>query len=212
MWIHDFMNLVFGQSEESTFFVEKIVRPEVANYYNYPLDDLEKREIRLNALYFSLLELVGLRCINLEERRAKTLKSFTTGISKIITDGGIQKNNVPSRDTLNSQSKDSSKQRDNSQMPVEETFYKSFGKIEKPFGDFNTNYLQTLPYYFEFVPKSKSFSLRNLPYTLLANKFKEFKDKDQMEEAIESCRMRSCIRTKLIGGGIADTPTIADLC
>jgi hypothetical protein len=176
------------------------------------LDDLEKREIRLNALYFSLLELVGLRCINLEERRAKTLKSFTTGISKIITDGGIQKNNVTSRDTLNSQAKDSSKQRDNSQMPVEETFYKSFGKIEKPFGDFNTNYLQTLPYYFEFVPKSKSFSLRNLPYTLLANKFKEFKDKDQMEEAIESCRMRSCIRTKLIGGGIADTPTIADLC
>ena len=113
MWIHDFMNLVFGQSEESTFFVEKIVRPEVANYYNYPLDDLEKREIRLNALYFSLLELVGLRCINLEERRAKTLKSFTTGISKIITDGGIQKNNVTSRDTLNSQTKDSSKQRDN---------------------------------------------------------------------------------------------------
>jgi tetratricopeptide (TPR) repeat protein len=69
-----------------------------------------------------------------------------------------------------------------------------------------------LPYYFEFVPKSKSFSLRNLPYTLLANKFKEFKDKDQLEEAIEACRMRSCMRTKLIGGGIADTATIADLC
>jgi hypothetical protein len=74
MWIHDFMNLVFGQSEESTFFVEKIVQPEVSNYYNYPLYDLEKREIRLNALYFSLLELIGLKCINLEERRSKLQK------------------------------------------------------------------------------------------------------------------------------------------
>jgi len=44
-------------------------------------------------------------------------------------------------------------------MPVEETFYKSFGKVEKPFGEFNQNYLQNLPYFFEFVPKSKSFSL-----------------------------------------------------
>lgn len=98
-------------------------------------------------------------------------------------------------------------------MPNEETFYKSFGKIEKPFGDFNADFQQTVPYQFEFVAKSKSFSLRNLPYTLLADKFKEFKDKDQLNEAIESCRMRSCIRTKLIGGGgIADTSTTADLC
>lgn len=107
MWIHDYMNLVFGQSDETTFFFEKIVRPEIANYYNYPLDDLEKREIRLNALYFSLLELVGLRCINLEERRAKTLKQFSTGISKIINEGGLQKNNN-ARDTVNSQGRDSS--------------------------------------------------------------------------------------------------------
>ena len=97
-------------------------------------------------------------------------------------------------------------------MPVEETFYKSFGKVEKPFGEFNQNYLQSLPYYFEFAPKSTSFSLRNLPYTVLANKLKEFKEKDQLNEAIESCRMRSCIRRKLIGGEAADTPTIADLC
>jgi hypothetical protein len=68
------MNLVFGQSEETSYFFEKIVRPEIANYYNYPLDDLEKREIRLNALYFSLLELVSLRCVYIEERQAKFQK------------------------------------------------------------------------------------------------------------------------------------------
>ena len=69
MWIHDFMNLVFGQSDETNFFMSQIVRPETANYFHYPLEDLEKHEIRLNALYFSLLELIGLRCINQEERR-----------------------------------------------------------------------------------------------------------------------------------------------
>lgn len=47
---------------------------------------------------------------------------------------------------------------------------------------------------------------------MLADKFKEFKDNDQINEAIESCRMRSVIRTKLKGGEAADTPTIADLC
>jgi hypothetical protein len=97
--------------------------------------------------------------------------SESGGLSKLITKSAL-------RDTQNSQGRESSKQRDNQQMPVEETFYKSFGKIEKPFGEFSANYLQNLPYYFVFVPKSKSFSLRNLPYTVLANKFKEFKDKD----------------------------------
>lgn len=96
-------------------------------------------------------------------------------------------------------------------MPIEETFYKGFRKIEKPFGDFNLS-SQQCQYIFEYVPQSKSFSLRNLPYTMLADKFKEFKDNDQINEAIESCRMRSVIRTKLKGGEAADTPTIADLC
>ena len=196
--------------------MSQIVRPEIANYYNYPLEDLEKHELRLNALYFSLTELIGLKCINQEERRQKALKQFGTGITKLINDGGVgaaKSSMIPQlRETANSQGRENSKQRDNLQMPVEETFYKSFGKIEKPFGEFNQNYLQTLPYYFEFSPKSKSFSLRNLPYTVLANKFKEFKEKDQLNEAIESCRMRSCIRRKLLGGEAADTPTIADLC
>lgn len=42
MWIHDFMNLVFGLSEETNYFMTQIVRPEISNYYNYPLEDLEK--------------------------------------------------------------------------------------------------------------------------------------------------------------------------
>ena len=56
MWIHDFMNLVFGLSDEQNFFMYQIVLPEVSKYYNYPLDELEKFDLRLNALYFSMLE------------------------------------------------------------------------------------------------------------------------------------------------------------
>ncbi len=90
-------------------------------------------------------------------------------------------------------------------MPSEEVFYKSFGKVEKPFGEFTANFLQTINYYFKYVPKSRSFTLRNLPYTVLANKFKEFKDKELLTEAIESCRMRSCLQTMLTGRPNADS-------
>lgn len=40
-WTHDFMNLVFGHSEEKNLFWEQIVLPKVAQYYVYfPLEDL----------------------------------------------------------------------------------------------------------------------------------------------------------------------------
>lgn len=64
MWTHDFMNLVFGHSEEKNIFWHEVLLPEVVQYYQYySLEDLKKHDIRLNALYFALLELVGLKCI-----------------------------------------------------------------------------------------------------------------------------------------------------
>ena len=58
----------------------------------------------------------------------------------------------------------------------EETFYKSFGKIDKPFGD-PYHQLENTEYKFVYVVKSKTFSLRTLPYTQLADKCREYQEK-----------------------------------
>jgi hypothetical protein len=54
------MNLVFGQSEESYDFWNFIVLPEARHYYQLSADEIEMKEVRLNALYFAILEHVGL--------------------------------------------------------------------------------------------------------------------------------------------------------
>lgn len=46
---------------------------------------------------------------------------------------------------------------------------------------------------------------------MLASKFKEYKEKSFINDAIESCRMRSHIRLHLLNDE-ADTETQADLC
>lgn len=115
----------------------------------FPLEELQKHEIRLNALYFALVDLIGLKCCEVKERteRMETNRVFQG---------------------LNKQA-----QKKNFEKPDEESFFKVFGKIESPFGDFKEKSFE-----FEFLPKSKTYSLRNLPYTLQANKFQEFKNDD----------------------------------
>jgi len=80
-------------------------------------------------------------------------------------------------------------------LPIEETFYKGFGKVEKPFGDAND--AKNVRYCFEYVTKSRSFKLRNLPYSILAEKFRDYKNNNMISEAIESCRMKSHIKQSL---------------
>jgi hypothetical protein len=46
---------------------------------------------------------------------------------------------------------------------------------------------------------------------MLASKFKEYKENSYINDAIESCRMRSHIRLHLLNDE-ADTETQADLC
>ena len=90
----------------------------------------------------------------------------------------------------------------------EETFFKLFGKDHQPFGDFK----KKEKYVFHYVPKCKTYQFRNLPYTLIANKFQEHKDNDEFKEALECCRMRSFMRSMLYGASEAKTSTNADLC
>ncbi len=85
-------------------------------------------------------------------------------------------------------------QKKNFEKPDEESFFKVFGKIESPFGDFKEKNFE-----FEFLPKSRTYSLRNLPYTLQANKFQEFKNDDLIKEALDCSQMRYLLKAWLQG-------------
>ena len=68
-WLLDFMNLVFGSSEESRSFWDEVLLPEASVYYDFDLPQLLKFEPNLNALYYALVEHLNLR---ITEREAMT--------------------------------------------------------------------------------------------------------------------------------------------
>lgn len=128
-WTHDFMNLVFGHSEEQKLYREQVVLPQTAAYYIYlPLEDLMKHEIRLNALYFALIDLIGLKCFEVKEHKNERLENIRQPLNK------------------------NAKQTKTFEKSDEESFFKIFGKIEAPFGE-----QKEKRYDFEYVPKSRTF-------------------------------------------------------
>jgi len=60
-WIIDFLNLFLGKSEEKEEFWHEVLLPRVAQYFNYLLEDLHVTELQGNALYFSFLDLTGVK-------------------------------------------------------------------------------------------------------------------------------------------------------
>ena len=60
-WIFDFMNMVFGESEETSIFWEEVLFPELFYHYNFDLNELHKFERNLNALFYALCEQIGLK-------------------------------------------------------------------------------------------------------------------------------------------------------
>ena len=62
----------------------------------------------------------------------------------------------------------------------------------------------------ELMPKSKSYGLKNLPYKILSDQYKEFKADGQIENALKCCKMRRLMRRSLEDR--EDVSTIADIC
>lgn len=58
--------------------------------------------------------------------------------------------------------------------------------------------------------KCKSYGLRNLPYKILADKHKEYKNEGKIENALKCCRMKRLMK-KLLEDK-EDVSTIADVC
>jgi len=62
----------------------------------------------------------------------------------------------------------------------------------------------------EIVGRSKTYGLRNLPYKLLADKYREYKSEGKIENALKCCRMRRLMKRLL--DDREDVSTIADVC
>ena len=59
-WVKDFLNLVFGASEETNDFWDKVLIPEVCGYYKIESDEIKHKDVIYNALYFAVMELTGI--------------------------------------------------------------------------------------------------------------------------------------------------------
>lgn len=61
IWLFDYLNLVFGESQEHDEFFRYLVFPETSEYYQFPIEELLSHELRFNALYFALINALGLK-------------------------------------------------------------------------------------------------------------------------------------------------------
>jgi len=75
IWMLDFMNLVFGRGQEHDEFFNDVVFLETSIYYDFKLELLRKHPLRLNALYYALLELIQIRVTPVEQRAIEVDKS-----------------------------------------------------------------------------------------------------------------------------------------
>lgn len=62
----------------------------------------------------------------------------------------------------------------------------------------------------EIAGRSKTYGLRNLPYKLLADKYKDFKNEGNIETALKCCRMKRLMKRLLEDR--EDVSTTADVC
>jgi hypothetical protein len=62
----------------------------------------------------------------------------------------------------------------------------------------------------QIVGRSKTYGLRNIPYKLLADKYREFKTEGNIEVALKCCRMKRLMKRLLEDK--EDVSTAADIC
>ncbi len=114
MAIIDFMNLVFGDGQETEEFWNTILLPYVSQYYNYPMDDLLRAPKHLNALFFAFSSHFGLR------------------ISKQVA--------LKTLDQTMAQGGSSKYQGSQQQQLLDDDYFKKFGKSSTPFGQPDRTY------------------------------------------------------------------------
>lgn len=68
VWTLDFMNLVFGRGAEHDEFFNNVVYPEASAYFDFKIESFNKHPLRLNALFYALIDLIGIKVISNEMR------------------------------------------------------------------------------------------------------------------------------------------------
>ena len=83
-------------------------------------------------------------------------------------------------------------------------FFDKFGKDERPFGVPKQEWNN-----FELVPKSKSYSLRNIPYRQLYEDMNSYRKEQKIDEALNCAKMKQFMTLSLTGR--VDLITLADI-
>jgi len=179
--IVDFLNLIFGKGVETSEFWANILLPYSSAYFSYPFEELIKHDPNLNALFFSFCTLFGM--------------SF--GKHNFPEEGRNKKQNAQKKDGFSYRPSAMGSMLLNPdkklQLPIrDDDFFKEFGKVESPFGN-----PEQSAKYVELKGKNRTYQLRNVTYSQLANQFKEFKNEGSIEKALKCCRMRRIMKKLL---------------
>lgn len=216
-WILDFMNLIFGVGEETRIFWEEVLLPEVSAYYSFSLRELYKFERNLNALYFSLCEQINLKVSETHDANSTPTNEYGKGKSGLFLQQKSNHSNFLGAPQLssgygaqnsagNNQMASQKTQRLQHEQKEDYAFYKEFGKAPEPFGN-----ARSTNFSFKLVPKTKTYKFRNLMYSQIAQKFRDYKNNGCLAEAYETCKMRKhmamCLR-----GEDGELNTKLDLC
>lgn len=195
-WLLDFMNLVFGSSDDTRQFWDEVLLPEAAIHYQFDLQELYKFERSLNALYFALVEHLNLRITQREDTSEAAAEDINAQrIKQQLPTAQSAAANKPS-----AQQKTQAIERDIA------PFFKEFEKSSEPFGS------EKKPNYdFELLPKTRTYKFRNLMYNSIAQKFRDYKNNGCLMEAYETCKMRKHLN-KCLRGEDSLLTTKLDLC
>lgn len=69
----DFLNLLFGESQESTVFWNEVLLVRASQYYQLDINYFRDSEVKVNALYYAFLDLTGIKEVKVIHYHAKRL-------------------------------------------------------------------------------------------------------------------------------------------
>lgn len=189
----DFMNLLFGDSEESTLFWNEVLCVRASLYYQLDLSYFREIDVKVNALYYAFLDLTGVREIKVLNYHARRQHK------ELIENSIIDRSTHQSYENLSECSADKN-------VKTPDFFFRNFFKKESPFGEKEKNW-----YKFEFGMRSKVFQMKFLPYQFKAEKFHYYLNDNRIEQAIKACHMKRMFK-KITENGQEDMTSLLRLC
>ena len=186
----DFLNLLFGDSAESSVFWSEVLCSRASQYYLLDSNLFRETETKVNALYYAFLDLTGIK-------EVKVISYHARRQNKEDLLGLFETEDSWERD-------DATKRRQHITKP--DFFFKNFFKSANPFGDKEKAWSK-----FEFGMRSKVYQFKFLPYQVKAESSSSYLNDQKIEKAIKSCHMKRNFKN-IPENGLEDIMSIYKLC